>query len=303
MSNLKIKTAREGEGITRFLKYIVEKILIRLSTTHLENRYPQIAIVAFDYVGLTISLEGRFENHILSLLERVFACYLPDSLRLVALDVGANIGNHSIFFSKYFNRVYSFEPNEKVFDLLSYNAKWLGEGGKIVPMNFGLGGSCGSVKFSFDPGNLGGGRVIDRCRNHSGIVREIQIRRVDDLTELTYERVGLIKIDTEGFETEVLNGALKIIKRDRPLILFEVQKEEIELGTCSAMEFLKNEGYTFFTIRPNFYLGESSLSRLASFALRLLFGKTYELRENDKIQSCFHELVVAFHSEWRKDSH
>ena len=39
----------------------------------------------------------------------------------IAIDVGANIGNHSIFFSKFFKKVYSFEPQESVFKLLENN--------------------------------------------------------------------------------------------------------------------------------------------------------------------------------------
>ncbi len=299
MSKLTITTTIDGERFTRLLKYILERVLIRLSRKYLKDKQPQIAIFAFDYVGLTISLEGRFENHILCLLEQLIICSLPNSSKLIALDVGANIGNHSIFFSKHFSKVYSFEPNERIFDLMSHNAKYLAEKSNIVPMNFGLGNANGSVPFHYEPGNLGGGRVLDSYQHPMGAAKEILIRKIDDITDLIDQRVGLIKLDTEGYEKKVLEGAIGIIKRDRPLILFEVQKEEIELGTCSAMEFLKKQDYKFYTIRPNFYLGESHLSRIASFSLRFLFGKTYELRENDTIQHCFHELVVALHVESR----
>ena len=49
---------------------------------------------------------------------------LPDSKNFSALDIGANIGNHSVFLSKFFKKIHSFEPNPKTYDVLSLNSKY-----------------------------------------------------------------------------------------------------------------------------------------------------------------------------------
>lgn len=73
---------------------------------------------------MSINLDGRYENTELTLLEQFIKKKLPNSHKNTALDIGANIGNHSVFLSKFFNHVYSFEPNPITYDVLLLNAKY-----------------------------------------------------------------------------------------------------------------------------------------------------------------------------------
>ena len=66
-------------------------------------RFPQLAIFSFDHIGLKINIEGRYENSQLLLVEQFISEKLPNSSNEVMLDIGANIGNHSVFFSRFFH--------------------------------------------------------------------------------------------------------------------------------------------------------------------------------------------------------
>src|SRR5215475_1675190 len=85
------------------------------------RRFPQVACFAFDYISTEIAVHGRFERAELECLSvQLFARMRS---RRVCLDVGANIGNHSLVFAQHFARVLAFEPNPRTFKLLAINAE------------------------------------------------------------------------------------------------------------------------------------------------------------------------------------
>jgi len=63
---------------------------MRLARQNIKS-YPQIAIFAFDYIGTTINIEGRFENRSLCLIQSYLQSVLPDLNQTSAIDIGANI--------------------------------------------------------------------------------------------------------------------------------------------------------------------------------------------------------------------
>lgn len=83
-----------------------------------DKQYPNLAVFSRDHVGIRVQVDGLYEKPYLEF----FIEWLKFNFSGLALDVGANIGNHSVFFSKYFQKVMSFEPNPSTYHLLSYNA-------------------------------------------------------------------------------------------------------------------------------------------------------------------------------------
>ena len=65
---------------------------------------------------------------------------------------------------------------------------------------------------------------------------ETSVRRLDSFT---FEKIALIKIDVEGMELSVLNGALETIKQHRPYVLLEV----LDGNRCSVDAYFDNFGY------------------------------------------------------------
>jgi hypothetical protein len=126
-----------------FLNFLTKKRLRYLSKNYSKDRDYKIATFANDLIGIDINTFGIYEKEelemlfeFLSPLEKIF----EDG---TAFDVGANIGNHSMFFSKKFKRIHSFEPHPSTFYILNFNTNQLKN---ISTHNIGLGDESGIFK-------------------------------------------------------------------------------------------------------------------------------------------------------------
>lgn len=128
------------------------------------------------------------------------------------LDVGANIGNHSIFFANFLNydQIICFEPILANYKLLKQNMASYN--------NIGLIQMAASEATNLDLrmfenyGNMGASYV-----HPNG---DISVTAVS-IDKMNFQNVSLIKIDVEGHEPAVLDGAQDTIYRNHPLILIE----------------------------------------------------------------------------------
>jgi FkbM family methyltransferase len=183
----------------------------------------------FTWRGRQIAL-GTFgpEDHISRIIESTKGFYEPDVLERAAerhvpgttiLDVGANLGNHTVFFAKVIGaKVHAFEPHRKAFELLQSNIARNGIVGLVRAADFAIGRAAGRGALEIvAAGNLGQTRVR---RADSG---EVEIRSIDDLR--FDAPIGLIKIDVEGGECDVLDGAEATIRRERPDLFIEAEDD------------------------------------------------------------------------------
>lgn len=134
----------------------------------------------------------------------------------VVIEVGAHIGTHTVPLSRSvgpWGRVYAFEPQRKLYRELYHNLELNGVT-NVVPLRYAIGAGEARI-IEMDPprpGNEGGtsiGAGGDRA----------ELRSLDSFG---FERVSLIKIDVEGFENAVLDGASETIRRNRPVIVIEI---------------------------------------------------------------------------------
>jgi FkbM family methyltransferase len=210
----------------------------------------------------------------------------------VALDVGANIGNHSVFFANYFNKVVSFEPHPKIFKLLKINTEDLAN---IEIKNFGLSDKSEASSLRYDIGNYGGSSLTMHNEKSAYQSVDVQVRPLDDELSNYDQPIVLIKIDVEGHEAEVLKGAKKVILGNKPTILFEQQVEEINDGTSETFEILKGYGYRFFSVE-NRYEGKSSkAAKIAAFIKAFIFGHCKVIVERKILENRHYEQLIAIH--------
>jgi len=156
------------------------------------------------------------------------------------VDVGANIGNHSLYFAKYFQNVASFEPHPLNFKLLEVNTASISN---IQVFPYALGSALGKAVIQEMEGNMGSSS-LHRKDNELGRW-EVDVQVLDSWTHV-FSAVSLIKIDTEGHEFEVLRGASGVITRDWPVILFERSEGLDFFGDSDrAVSFLEELGYSF----------------------------------------------------------
>jgi FkbM family methyltransferase len=152
----------------------------------------------------------RWEEHIIEVLEEHVR---PGS---VALDVGAHIGTHTLTMSRLVGpsgRVYAFEPVQKTYRELRRNLELNGVT-NVVPLRYAVGkGPPSMIEMNpIHPGEEGGTSV-----GHGG--DRVELRSLDSFG---FEQVSLIKIDVEGFELPVLDGAEETIRRNRPVLIVEI---------------------------------------------------------------------------------
>ncbi|MBN1760537.1 MAG: FkbM family methyltransferase [Chitinispirillaceae bacterium] len=174
-------------------------------------------------IDLSLYLFGAFQPQILT---SPYYRLKPDA---VVLDVGANIGSMTLLFANYCpqGKVFAFEPTHYAFQKLQANLErnpLLAQ--RVVAVNTFV-----SDRVSDHPGlqvcsswKLNGDSPCHAL--HGGIVMssdKVASTTLDHfLAETELQRVDLIKIDTDGFEYDVLEGARHLIEMFRPYIIFEV---------------------------------------------------------------------------------
>lgn len=166
-------------------------------------------------------------------------------------DVGANIGYHTLAFSKLAQDVYAFEPNKKNLELLRKNA---GHCDNVVIYDFACSDKNTTMYVEdFDttkPGNYGEMRMLDNGQ-------ECQSMRIDDIADIFGP--DLIKIDVEGHELQVLNGSIETITQYKPIIFYEAHGTELP----EIYDLLTGLDYTLYwypcrNYNPNNYLRNST---------------------------------------------
>lgn len=261
--------------------------LTTLRQRHLRDGMPQLAVFAFDHVGQAIALWGRYERDELDLLMAALAPHLGNGG--VCLDIGANIGNHALFFADRFDEVLAFEPNPRTFGLLQFNAALRRN---IVCFNFGLSDVEGTARLTVPTENIGMA-TLHASAGLGGAAVDCELRRLDGLDLLAQRRVAMIKIDVEGHELAVLRGAAALLARDRPVVVFEQTPGDIDGGTSPAIELLRRAGYArFWTIEHH----PASRWRGLNLLRRVLFGERLRMVECTRFETRFHSMIVALPS-------
>lgn len=274
---------------------LINRINHAIAKKHIQ-KYPQLASLSFEHIAMTINIRGRYEADTLELLEKFITQNVPYTNRKIALDIGANIGNHSVFLSEHFDEIYAFEPNPITFELLSINSRFCSSKGKIKVINEALGAEKGELNFLIDRLNLGGSRVINsKCQNNDDKKNNIMVKVQpgDDLKYLSNKDISLIKVDVEGHELQVFQGMRKILTQQRPIILFEQEKKQITNGSSEVIDFLKELNYEFFTIHKNYDGNKPKNYKFLKLLLKTLFGFRYSLVKTENFTSKFYDLIIA----------
>ena len=229
---------------SRLIGTLIKRELNKRSAIHNARRNSPMAVFANDWIGITISVDGIYEGEHLSDLFQILREIDVDTNASSAIDIGANIGNHSIEFSKHFSNVISFEPNPRTFDILAANTKHLSN---VQAHNWGCSSSTEKMKFQEDFENIGKSSSAMAIAADNEI--EILVKPLDELHE-GLRNVALIKIDVEGMEYSALKGAERVISKFRPVICFEQHATEFsaKFNETASIDWLRYKGYKLFAL-------------------------------------------------------
>ena len=160
----------------------------------------------------------------------------------VFVDIGAHIGTWSWTIAQYSKMTYTFECNPEVYNCLCANIFLKELSHKIKAYPYGISNQEDILTY-YIRSKDGGGNGFTMLENDDNIESlSIQTKKLDDFKILD---IGLIKIDVEGHELEVLQGSVEtLIQNNYPPIIFESwfpksqEKEKLRKELFSFLDFL-----------------------------------------------------------------
>ncbi len=190
-------------------------------------RYTQDA-----YVGESIGLYGEYGHDEMELLRKILK---PGD---TVIEVGANIGSLTVPIAQHIGkgRLYAFEPQRITFQMLCGNIA-INNLYNVYTYNKGVGKESKKVKI-YD-GLFSGNNGSFSIENNPGEF-EVEIISLD---EFGLEKCDLIKVDAEGMDSDIIQGAKDLIKRCQPYISMEANytKEGKEV-----LKLLRDLGYEIY---------------------------------------------------------
>jgi FkbM family methyltransferase len=218
----------------------------------LDSRWtPQIRAVRFR--GITFKFYSTFWWNDISqqLLETEIAPYF-DALAegfqpAVVIDVGAATGHFAILAATLFPgaTVYAFEPSERQRILLKRNAHLNGIPNLKIE-SFGLWNCVDELAFRTN-GAESSFESVSRFRGKLPFLEKVAVKPLDQwISENEISQVNLIKMDAEGAEIEILEGASALLERDHPNLLIQAYHLRDGVRTLErCAEILRRHRYEF----------------------------------------------------------
>ena len=228
-----------------------------------QNDYHRMAS-GYEYgVGLELTRTSYFEPEEIALALRLLRLrreHFGDGV--VALDCGANIGIHSVEWAREmygWGTVIAFEAQEPIYyalcgnlalnNCLNASARHVALGAEagtidVPKLDYHNPGSFGSLELRMREGNEYLGQTVNYEPEACTRVPLIT------LDSFGFERVDFVKIDVEGMELEVIDGAMQLIEKHKPVLLLEYVKSDSD----KILQIFRDLGYATYQLGINVLL-------------------------------------------------
>jgi FkbM family methyltransferase len=186
-----------------------------------------------DHIGRRLADGQEWEPHVRKAIEETAQA---DG---IAIDAGAYIGIHTLTMARRFTKVHAFEPQRGIYQMLCANLA-LNGCTNVISHNAALYDRSGVVRLAPQEGQetalpleSDGQPDYAHIDNAAALTFDFISEGSDDrngapafaLDDFKFENVRLIKIDTQGADLRVLQGALDTIRRCQPTVLFEWERD------------------------------------------------------------------------------
>jgi FkbM family methyltransferase len=218
------------------------------------------------FLDWSVYFYGAYEKEYLFFLKDL----IKDTTAPVFVDVGANVGCHSLFMSKYCKEVHSFEPNPEVRSKLEEKIR-TNSVTNVYVHGVGLGQKHEDLPFFSPKGaNQGTGSFIAEHSENNLAGPVLKVVAADEyIASLKLNKVDLIKIDVEGFEKHVLIGLRETMCKYRPKLTVEYSRTTMKsLSNLRELMDILPPGYQVKRIvcnRSQMLLFNSQQCRLVDF--------------------------------------
>lgn len=161
------------------------------------------------------------------------------------VDAGGLNGDTAVMFAEYFpnSKIYVYEPlieNIKTLNVIIREGNYRN---RIIPVQKGLGNECGVVDFKFNYENKA--EIVPLDIDYKG------------------NNLGLIKMDTEGFETQITEGAAELIKRYKPVLAIAIYHTPEDFFELKDKIIALNPDYKFMIRRSEQVIPTADLVLIA----------------------------------------
>lgn len=180
-------------------------------------------------------------------LRQVYYAYVPQRKDIV-IDVGAHMGFFALKIVRSVKKIVAVEPDPANFRFLEYNVHLNNFDHEIIARNVALGEKQGTI--FLDRSGYGYGRSKPTIRKTEF---SSQMQTLDNIVrEEKLEEVNLIKIDTEGFELDVLKGSIRTLERYKPNLIIAAYHFPKESQLIS--DYLKKHDYSVYSYSMPLFL-------------------------------------------------
>ncbi len=160
----------------------------------------------------------------------------------LVIDIGVNFGETLLNFAKLtgsLGSVYGFEPMPFIYTKCKHNAS-LNNFKNIVIENRALSNSSEKLVINDPLNGNSGGTFVSKITSSSDNKITINATTLDDYAnEKKFSKIDFIKIDVEGYESNVLLGALNVIKKFKPILYIEICDENLKRAGSSAIKLME----------------------------------------------------------------
>jgi len=228
---------------TIFFHHIIWKFIKPKRTVEINHRGNKMLVSLEDSgPGNIIFFTKNYEEFISELIED----FLEPGMTFV--DAGANIGYHSLTAARSVGSsgsVFAFEPEKKNVDLLKKNVA-LNNYENVSIIEKALSNKTSKTKLFIDKANFGAHSIM-KSRSFMRKALEIETITLDKFFSNSPKNIDLLKIDVEGAEILVLEGAEKILDQDKLKIIFEISpyiSVEDKKAPFVLLQNLRKKGFT-----------------------------------------------------------
>ena len=227
-------------------------------------------------IDANVFFYGAFEKPLLFFLRDTLNALKTETPKAIFMDIGANVGHHSIFLSKFASLVLAFEPYPKVNiqfkQQIAHNNI-----SNIQIFETGLSDRRETLNYYAPTGNNEGIGSFDESSIGKGNTSygKLELQEGDQvMASDSWKNIKLIKIDVEGFEKKVIKGLTRTIEEERPVIVCEITYgQQLSFVSIEELSSYLPQNYEILTFNTR-KLDGSKDKRKGSLAKRSGF---YEL--------------------------
>jgi FkbM family methyltransferase len=162
----------------------------------------------------------------------------------VTVDVGANCGLYTRELARCSKLVHAFEPAKQMADLLRRTSA-----PNVLIHEVAVSDRDGVATLTVP---LDGGEAVHSLasieQHHNAESCATELVRTSRLDSVVRDDVAFVKIDVEGHELSVLNGATGVLERSRPVFLVEAEERHCQSATASVFAFFDSRSYQGFFV-------------------------------------------------------